>query len=493
MKHFLLFLILICNPFVGYSQSCLWAFSAGYSSYSHLITLKKDNLNNIYVVYYEDSSGNSIRTTMEKRDDATQFLWKIPFTGEAMFSDVEINSQNHPVATGYFSDSLFIGSDTLISINHYSAFILEADENGNILRHILYNPSGNDFRPVDLFIPKNDELYITADVTGIHGFCSFHKLDSSWQISKDEFNNNFDNRTYSHILADSLGNVFISGTCGSGATFDNLTASAFAYQNMLVMYDSAFQAQWVKSKEYITFDNNNSLGSDGQHLYWTFLEASQTGSDTIRLVKTDASGNVILDKPGPLSNAFFPMITFSVDSNGKSLLAANIYNKLYLYRYDELLNLNWYDSILVRTSGFPLETKINCYDSVFYVANRYWGDTLQVENFMLLNPNANTQGHDIFISKWVDPLPLSATEIFRSNNLKVFPNPASSIIQIVFENEFNGVITLTDLLGKVVQTVSVKQVNNISLNISTLHSGMYLLKTTGKNKLPELTKIFIQN
>ena len=67
------------------------------------------------------------------------------------------------------------------------------------------------------------------------------------------------------------------------------------------------------------------------------------------------------------------------------------------------------------------------------------------------------------------------------NNVKLYPNPANKKLYI--EGEDIVKVILYDLMGKI---ILVKQTNIrqwVSLDISTLTDGIYMLKVVGKNKV----------
>ena len=80
------------------------------------------------------------------------------------------------------------------------------------------------------------------------------------------------------------------------------------------------------------------------------------------------------------------------------------------------------------------------------------------------------------------------------NNINVFPNPATTEINIVFsiENSNGGVLAITDLLGRklMVQNISIE--NNIytgSMNVANLANGVYYIVFESENA--RLVKQFI--
>ena len=498
MKYFnksrTLFSILIISSLYSNAQSYEWAYTCNYSNNSHLVALKKDHAGDIYMATYDDSAGLSLSTRLEKRNPSNTILWSMTFTGNVQIVDIEFNTSNHCMVTGFYQDTLIIGPNVLMSPFINSAFIFETDELGNVTWAKSFNPSGGDgFKPVDMFIDISDNIYLTAQLAGAgpHAFCSFHKLNVWGNPLLDEFCDNSEVRTLSHILADSSGNVYISGTCGNGATFDSLHVSLnSSYQNMLVKYDANFNAQWVISRSYITFDDNNGLGSDGRSLYWSFNEANN-GADTIKLVKTNYNGNIQTEVPGPLSSAFFPSITFATDSSGNGLLVSNIYTRLYLFRYDNQFNMTWSDSIAGNISGYPAPCQIDCHDSTFYIGSRYYGDSLYVGSILLQNPNSGTPDYDIFYAKWSYQAPNLVSEIGNNSSLNIFPNPANENLQLNFGNVFDGTISVIDNTGKIVIRKNVRSMEKIFVDLSQLSNGFYFVKAEEKNSSLRFSKLVI--
>ncbi len=66
-----------------------------------------------------------------------------------------------------------------------------------------------------------------------------------------------------------------------------------------------------------------------------------------------------------------------------------------------------------------------------------------------------------------------------SNSLSVYPNPASSAVNVAFEASADAQVALSDLTGSSVAAASAsKGINNISLDVSNVASGLYILSIT---------------
>jgi len=459
-------------------QVCQWASTSANPADSYVASVKRDHDGNFLFASFTKTAGVLTGTTLEKFDDAQQPLWSISFSGNAAISDFEINSLNDVIVAGYFEDTLVIGMDTLLSTGYPSAFIFAADAFGTIYWNIKFNPAGGQFKPNDIFLDQFDRIYMAADISSSHGFCSFHLLDVWGTPMHDEFNDNFQNVTFSRIIADANGNMYLSGTCSDGATFDSLTAGAGSYQNFLVKYDSAFNAQWLITRGYVTFDNNNGIGYDGQYIYWSFVEDSANASNSVKLVKVDTSGQVVLDVKGPMENTFFPPVNFATDSNGNSLFVSAMFQYMQMFRYDNQFNQTWHDSIQIRTSGAQFLISTAIYDNSFYIASRYYGDSLFVDPFLLNNPHGSSS-FNIFYGKW-STAPSTGIPSISDQSISVYPNPASTQFNLVLSHE-QAVMNIYDCTMKLVESKNLEGKGDHHVSISNLTDGVYILQVIDKD------------
>lgn len=388
------------------AQDYEWAITLNQHPRSFPVAIRQDNNKNIYLATFTDSTGGHIATRVEKRNANRQLRWQINITGPAAITDVEINNHNHAVVTGYFRESITIEGNILTGIPaDNTGFIFETDEAGSLLWIHVLNPLYERFEPVDLFIAAGDIMYLSAENGGSGAFCSFHKLDSAGNIIKSEFPQSFENRTFSHIIADTSGNVYLSGTCGNFAMFDDIPANPdYSYQNILVKYDSSFTAQWLLSRNYITFDDNNKLCTDGKNLYWVYDDFTNN-ADTVVIQKVNYDSTVLSTIITPFSQLFFPAVDYSIDKTGNSIFMVQAGIQKLIYRYDPSFNIIWQDTINSQGSGFPLRNSLACYDSCFYMLGYYMSPTLTLDPFTIVNPNiGENYRSDVFACKWSNSL-----------------------------------------------------------------------------------------
>lgn len=74
-----------------------------------------------------------------------------------------------------------------------------------------------------------------------------------------------------------------------------------------------------------------------------------------------------------------------------------------------------------------------------------------------------------------------ATESFFTQNFKVYPNPATTVVNLSGKNNTTiNQVQITDLNGRVIKSIAVNEVTT-QINIADLNSGVYFLKATSNN------------
>ena len=84
--------------------------------------------------------------------------------------------------------------------------------------------------------------------------------------------------------------------------------------------------------------------------------------------------------------------------------------------------------------------------------------------------------------------PQFTTAELQGDNLNVYPNPSSEVLNISIGDDYKGELTLrlTDVSGREVWTAQAKKISKIyenSVNLSNLASGTYLLEVSGAKKM----------
>jgi hypothetical protein len=86
--------------------------------------------------------------------------------------------------------------------------------------------------------------------------------------------------------------------------------------------------------------------------------------------------------------------------------------------------------------------------------------------------------------------PVSVQEIRSDATLKIYPNPATDMLNISSENAINKV-TIYNVVGQVVMDQTYLNNNHIQLNVSSLKPGLYLIKV-GEGKDAIMGKFLIE-
>ena len=80
-------------------------------------------------------------------------------------------------------------------------------------------------------------------------------------------------------------------------------------------------------------------------------------------------------------------------------------------------------------------------------------------------------------------IPLETQFLEVSDNLKIFPQPAKNVVNISSVNSISSVSVL-DITGKSISNTSFsKNKNNVTIDISTLDAGVYLVSVVLNDKV----------
>lgn len=107
----------------------------------------------------------------------------------------------------------------------------------------------------------------------------------------------------------------------------------------------------------------------------------------------------------------------------------------------------------------------------FYVEEAYAAASDYSMVFYNISLEWLTDGDDTF-----DPLGVAENQ-FETESLKVYPNPASSVITI--EAEGIQIINIYNALGQLVKSVSTNGVSEVHLDVSEWASGVYFVEGVG--------------
>ncbi|MBP9847811.1 MAG: T9SS type A sorting domain-containing protein [Flavobacterium sp.] len=94
---------------------------------------------------------------------------------------------------------------------------------------------------------------------------------------------------------------------------------------------------------------------------------------------------------------------------------------------------------------------------------------------------AATYGRGLFSGLFTNTT-LSSTDFSLSSNVKIYPNPATDLINISVSNYVGDLkVELFDINGRLVNVKTVDFSGNYSMELNSLNSGVYIVKLTGAN------------
>jgi len=157
--------------------------------------------------------------------------------------------------------------------------------------------------------------------------------------------------------------------------------------------------------------------------------------------------------------------------------------RIILSSMPENYNMNLYDKQQQKVAGAKHQGLEN--DTIVYnngVAGTYFIKVFQ-KNDLFNASDCYNLSTDISSS----PFKLSSSnEASGSIELKIFPNPANQFLTVQFDEELSGdvVVSIFDLEGReVMKTTLSSESNSQQIDISSLNSGMYVMKAVVENQV----------
>lgn len=478
------------------------------SFYSSSIALGAFTLTN------KNNTGSTPDVFIAKYDIAGSALWarsakgKLFDEGQAIATDINGNV----FVTGYFySDTLIVGTSTVINTGADDIFIVKYDSNGNFQWVRTASGTLND-RGLGIKIDQIGDIIITGyfesptlnfngtTLTNSGGSDIFVvKYNQSGNIIWAKSNGgNFNDTSYG-IAIDNFNNIYIAGDFKSNTiTFGTNTFTNTNAGNpdiIVVKYDALGNVVWAKqtggsSEEYaygICSDTNNNIVVSGyfqstsinfgtgaliKHgTYNSYVvkynsngiplwskNTTSTYTNKSYAVTTDGADNVIITGSYYSGNMFFG--TYTLSNVGD--------NDIYVAKYDPTGNFLWAKGSggLAADFGYGISAHSN---GNLHVIGIFNSTSISFDTFTL-----NTSGSaDVFIGKIGNNI-IGINEIMNeAEMIKIFPNPTSDYIIIENIKHFTS-LDLFDCSGNFVQNLSFLN-SNTKINLKNLKKGIYYL------------------
>lgn len=263
---------------------------------------------------------------------------------------------------------------------------------------------------------------------------------------------------------DASGNIFVTGQFDSPSIAFGTTTLTNASTNsdiFTVKYSPSGSVIWA----------NSGAGTD---------------NDSGEGVSTDASGNVFVT--GTFASSIIAFGTTTLTNAGFSLSATD----MYMVKYSPAGALLWVSSIgsagSERGNGVSTDASGN-----LFVTGSFASSTLAIGTTTLTNANGNGFSSEVFIAKFSNAVVGISKNQMEEDGIIIYPNPFTSQTTISFSKEqTNTIISIIDILGKVVMQFSNVMGTEVSIDRGSLQAGIYFIQVTDEKNKVMISKIILQ-
>jgi hypothetical protein len=309
------------------------------------------------------------------------------------------------------------------------------------------------------------------------------------------------------MCIDVSGNIYITGTTYGTAIFENDTIAAYL-SVFLAKYDSNGSKLWVKNAYGAGIGNAIAADANG-NIYMTgyfgglvaFGNDTLTGlpfsNSTIFVAKYDSSGNALWGR-SPGGSGFDYGQSICTDSSGNVFVTGYFTSSFLNFGGHPVININTgYDDIFVAeydANGNTLWAKgVGGSDNEYgmgicsspsgdiYVTGYYGSYSLNFGSTTVTNNGS----YDIFLAK-LSPL-VGINELFSNNGMFIYPNPATSTLNIQSTNPLST-ITIYSTDGRIVKSLVIGHSSLVNIDVKDLSAGVYFLDCEGE-KGREMVKV----
>lgn len=532
-----LFLLLTLHSFnisQAQSPSWKWAQSASGEEYDQSSTVTTDPDGNVIVAgYYKSDSlliGNVTlynsgigfdEIFIAKYDSGGNFIWAQSFGNENddKATAVRCDANGNIYLAGYFSsDTLHFGNISLVNAGTVGdIFIVKFDAAGNVIR--AQREGGPSLEiPYALTLDANENILVTGRFSS--SSITFGTTTLTQSGSMDIFLVKYDtsgsvlwakkagggsNDEAYTIATDPAGNIYIAGYFNQTATFGTFTVTTSGLADMfLAKYDQTGTEQWVKRAGGSGDDRITSLAvntnSDIYLCAYSYSSTLSIGSLSFSnnftngafLAKYSGAGNLVW-----AHNLYGKSLAHGISVSGNHVyLAASFNSDSLLYGSSILLLEGNLDFCVAHcdTSGntrYAVQQSaggssneranaIHC-DALgnVIIAGLFDSDPLTFGPDVLIN---NSNGFDMFIAK-MGGVATGLHALKIDTPIWLQPNPAKERITLTSPHVIEE-IEIQNILGEIVYTYKGVDYSKVmTIDISSLKAGVYLLKTKTRDQV----------
>jgi hypothetical protein len=454
------------------------------------------NFRNTFSFQSQSLNGESMQRGVVGKlfpDKSTAWVREFRSSQSVFLRSISVNGPAIAVA-GEFSDTLFIGQDTLINSFQKGMFISFLDTNGNY--YYTLNPDVNSASVNAVHFDEDGFVYATGDFF-LHFNFDAYTLNSpngmSFYLFKyDAYNqhlewlvNSAGTGTYGKGVAkDQFGNVYAAGSYGNDTSFENETLpdANGAHNAFLVSYSNQGDLNWIRTmtgngqihgvdvkvndEREVFFAGDFEFMIDSLGSVLTTSGVSNTFitkfTDSGEQIWIERIGGDDQDRPTALAidSAGSPILLLNTaQSTSIGNIAVNSFGfkePLLVKLHQQNGSLIWHQRITAdAVSGVAYGSDIHLVDDRIVVTGRNVSG-IQFGNDLFSAPNFS----ELFIAYFTDTLYAELIEepnttglgsVTTMNDVYVFPNPSNSVFKVKTPDSItNWEVSVYELSGKLV-------------------------------------------
>ncbi|MBS1613796.1 MAG: T9SS type A sorting domain-containing protein, partial [Bacteroidetes bacterium] len=457
------------------SGNSLWTKTyTGTSGYSpdEVVGLKTD-ASNVYVLGSVRDSAQSYNYATIKYNSNGDTVWVRKYNNvneSDRAAALDVNASGNVAVTGRTDVNL---DDTIAQYDFGTVLYNSA---GVQQWATLYNSGGNNVdEPVALTLTATGNVYVSgrSQVAGVDDITTVKYNSTGAQQWAQTYNGGNGNDRNEAMVVDGNENVYICG---------RTTASNGSFDGLLIKYNSSGVQQWVKTFNG-TGDGEDRFDKILLDVDGNITVAGKTDVDNTAgvnfdylVIKYDNSGNVLWDTTWAYSPTSDDAATGLASDNDANLYVTGESYTGAAYSY-ATLTFGATPQVLVynNNQGDDKAKAITVSGTAVYVTGGSTGSGTQYD--------ATTVKYD---------LGTGIKEALASNNMHVYPNPASSYTNIHITSAINDdmLLVVTDVAGKaVIRTFPRAQ---MQLNTQGMAAGVYFVNLMQDARMVASQKLIVE-
>jgi len=353
----LLFVILLFSFSV---EAQYWMQFGGSITIDEGMDVDADAADNSYTTGYFTTTANftALSVTSSGIDDifiyktngsgVGQWLKKAGGSGSDKAFSIDADNLGNTVITGYFNNTAQFDAQSVTSAGQQDIFVAKYDAAGNLVWVMKAGGTGND-AGYGVTFDRSGNVIVTGEFSGTCTFGSFTLTSAAG--TADVFTAKYnpsgtvlwakkgsgplaDKGT--DVVADSLGNIYVSGLCSDTVTFDFTHNNSFNNAIFLIRYNAAGQEQWFRWMGSSTTAEPGGMDLNGGAITLTgdltgslfffggvgFPSLPTTQAFNIFLCRYDTSGNYRWSRAEG-SSSEVESRAIAMRRNGNSVIAGN--------------------------------------------------------------------------------------------------------------------------------------------------------------------------